>query len=65
MGSMASREGINMTLWSVWRTTYATYAELEAHGNKSPVLIRAGLTFEAARKLVNELGVGYYMKEST
>jgi hypothetical protein len=49
-------------LWDVWQTHYATYAEVLTFGEKQAIRVAAGLTYDAARKMVDEMGFGYCLK---
>lgn len=49
-------------LWNVWRVHYATYAEVLTMGDKQQEIVSRNLTYEQAKKMVEELGFGYCMK---
>lgn len=55
-----------MLTWDVWKVHYMTYAELDSLGKTpddfKPERVVKGLSFEAAKKRVEELGFGYCMK---
>lgn len=48
--------------WNIWRVTYATYAQQAIDGDIKPQLIKRELSFDAAKRLVDQLGFGYCMK---
>lgn len=54
--------GAGVSAWNVWRVFYATYAEVARDGDQPQQLVAAHLSFEAAKKLVGELGFGHCMK---
>lgn len=49
-------------MWNVWRVHYRYYAEIRSADDLPPVLVKAGLSFEAAAALVETLGFGHCMK---